>query len=77
LKAQDSPELLVIEQKKGKTMIGRNFNVKSSKNFLIIVQKMSPENSLLLARNRQNTEMISLSYDVNDHSMFTQNKIHI
>jgi len=31
------------------------------------LQKVSPENSLPLPRNRQKTEMISISYDVNDH----------
>jgi len=37
------------------------------------MQKFSPENSLSLPRNRQKTEMISLSYDINDvHNMFIQ-----
>jgi len=36
-------------------------------------QKISPKNSLSLARNRQKAEMISFSYDVNDHVYSIQN----
>jgi len=31
------------------------------------MQKISPENSVTLPRIRQKTEIVSLSYDVNDH----------
>jgi len=48
-------------------MIGRNSNLKIRKIFLNSIRKISPENSLLLPRNRQKTEMISLSYNVNGH----------
>jgi len=34
-----------------------------------------PENSLPLQKNRQKTEMISLSYDVNDHVFLNQNHL--
>jgi len=36
--------------------------------FLKVIQKISPENSLPLPRNRWKTEKISLRYDVNDHA---------
>jgi len=45
----------------------RNVTVKSSKKIFEQKAKISPENFLLLTRNRQKTEMISLTYDVNDH----------
>jgi len=41
--------------------------VKYAKKFLNPIQKISPKNSLSLPRNRLITEMVSLSYDVNDH----------
>jgi len=47
-------------------MIGRN-SVEKIQKILNAMQKTLPENSLTLPRNRQNTEMISFSYDVNDH----------
>jgi len=36
-------------------------------NFFNTMQQILPENSLQSSRNRQISEMISLSYDVNDH----------
>jgi len=52
---------------KGKNMIGKNCIGKKQKSFLNTMQNISPVNSLPLPRNRQNVEMISLSYDVNDY----------
>jgi len=37
------------------------------------MQNISPDDSLLLPRNRQKTEMISLSYDVNDMGLVQSN----
>jgi len=53
-------------------MIGRNFIVKNVKNFSESNAKLLPENPLPLPRNRQKTEMISLSYDGNSLTMLTQ-----
>jgi len=39
--------------------------------FLNTIQKISFENSLLLSRIHQNTDMISLIYDIIDHVYFT------
>jgi len=50
-------------------MNGRNSNAKSIK-FSEHNAKISPENSIPLSKNLQKTELVSLSYDVND--MFTQ-----
>jgi len=41
------------------------------------MQKISLENSLPLPRNCRKTEMISLSYDVNDHNYSNLKLIHL
>jgi len=48
-------------------MIGRNFNVKKFGKFSEHNAQKIAQNSLPLPRNRQKTDMISLSYDVNKH----------
>jgi len=44
------------------------FNVITAETLSERNAKNSPENSLPVLRNCQKTEMISLSYDVNDHA---------
>jgi len=58
-------------------VIGRNFIAKYVENFSECNAKISPEISLPLPRNRQKTEMISLSYDVNDRPCLLKVEIHL
>jgi len=53
-------------------MISRYSIVKNAEKILIVMQKISSENSLPLPRNRKKTEKISLRYDVNDHVYSTK-----
>jgi len=48
-------------------MIGRNFIVKSAKIFSEHNASKFTENSIPLPKNRKKIEIISLSYDINDH----------
>jgi len=51
-------------------MIGRNFIVKYSENFLEKNEKILPENFSSLPRKPKNTPKFSFSYDINDHVYF-------
>jgi len=47
---------------------------KFGKNFLNAIQKISPEKSLSLLRNRKKNENMLLIYDVNNHVFYSKSK---
>jgi len=61
----DSTNATLAKIKRGLWLV--QFYCKNTENFLNAMQKVSPENSIALPRNRKKNGRVSLTYDVNEH----------